>query len=171
MLSLYDCLFIMYEIIFSSLVCLIPWLNKHPVAVRPYQQFHSHLVSQPWFYSYMSFRQWSLFGWSAMYVWIYHPMFWTLSLSPSSGCMVELTSTLIMEAEAVSETLDCISILTQLITRIDFIAFNYHESFESYMYHSYCCCCFLSYYSFVTFLGCRSRTWSCYLFNYVWEWS
>jgi hypothetical protein len=42
-----------------------------------------------------------------------------------------ITSTLRMEAETVSEMLDCKTILTWLITQDDFLAYSHHESFRS----------------------------------------
>jgi hypothetical protein len=52
-----------------------------------------------------------------------------------SSCViigVDVT-TLMMEAETVSETLDCNAVLTRLIAREDFIAFSRRESFKYYI--------------------------------------
>jgi hypothetical protein len=54
--------------------------------------------------------------------WSYNPMFWNC---PSSGLMLTL--------ETVSKKLDCNSILSQLITLEDSIAFSHSESFRSYL--------------------------------------
>jgi hypothetical protein len=56
----------------------------------------------------------------------------SMSLS-RSGCAIMplITSTLMMEAETISETLDYSAILTWLIAREDFIAFSNCESFKS----------------------------------------
>jgi hypothetical protein len=47
--------------------------------------------------------------------------------------MSSITSILMMEAETVSETLDCNSILTRLIARKYSISFGHRESFKSYL--------------------------------------
>jgi hypothetical protein len=56
----------------------------------------------------------------------------TMQRFRDSLCLHLIPSTLKMEAERVSETLECYSVLTRLISREDFIEFSGSESFKSY---------------------------------------
>jgi hypothetical protein len=54
-------------------------------------------------------------------------------ISEAMSASIIRNDTLKMEAEKASETLYCCSLLTRLVAREDFIAFNRGESFKSHI--------------------------------------